>query len=224
MPSFKKGFKRSHKRFSQYDVAKKAVKDALKKQLEVKRYTFAWDITIGNTVLNWNPIGINLLDYIDQGTDGNERIGNKINLLSASLRLNAEQADVPYNQMRILVVETRQPLELDTVGTYYSCLPLFKDIDRLGLNSFINMNLVKKIYMDRMVTLRVLPDDNSDVKFVKKYIKFSRGGKKCVYDGDTSLTLGENTRTFLYFVAVSDSSSPTHPRLNMVWENRFTDA
>lgn len=226
MPSFKhkKGYKRFRRKDSQYKVAKAVVKDALKKQLEVKHYTFGWDITIGNTLLNWNPIGINLLDYVDQGTDGDNRIGNRINLLSASLRANIVQADVPYNQMRLLVVETRQPLQLDTAGTYYSCAPLFTNIQRLGLNSFLNMSLVKKIHMDKMVTLNLQTGTYSVIKFVKKYIKFGKDGKKCVYDGDTSPTLGGATRTYLYFVAMSDSTAPAHPKLNLIWENRFTDA
>lgn len=216
--------RRYRKRTSQWAVAKKAVQSVLKKRTEVKSFSFAWALSIGNTPLNYNPIGINLFDYTDQGTNDEERLGNRTNNLSTAIRCNVESADSPYNQVRLMIFSTRQKLPLDSAGTYYSCSTCFESLNTLGLNAPLNMDIVSRVYMDRLVTLNQLVSGQNVIKFVNKYLRFGKNGKKILYKGNTSATLGENTETNFYFVAMSDSTLVPHPRINMVWKNRFTDA
>ena len=211
------------KRQTQYEVARQAVKDALKKTLEVKKFSFAWALGIGNTPLAWNPIAINLFDYIEQGNNDEDRDGNRINCLSTELRCNLESADSPYNQLRIMLVETRKPLPLDVAGTYYSASSVFRSLAALGLNSFVDRDIVKHIYMDKLVTLNQQVVGQNIIKFKNRFVKFGKYGKRVYYDGNITATLGEATQTYLYFVAMSDSTLVPHPRINMVWENSFVD-
>ena len=222
MPRRRKYTRRRH--HSKYALAKRAVNAVLKKRTEVKSFSFAWALSIGNTPLNYNPIGINLFDYIGQGTNDEERIGNRINCLSTSIRCNLESADSPYNQLRVLVFSTREKLPVDVAGTYYSCSTAFESLNTLGLNAPLNMDVVSRVYMDRLCTLNQLVSGQSVMKFVNKYLRFGKNGKKVVYKGDTSANLGQNTETNFYFVAMSDSSLVPHPRINMVWKNGFIDA
>ena len=212
------------RRTNRYALAKKAVNAVLKKRTEVKSFSFAWALSIGNTPLNYNPIGINLFDYIGLGTSDEDRIGNRLNCLSTSIRCNVESADSPYNQMRVLVFSTREKLPVDVAGTYYSCATAFESLNTLGLNAPLNMDVVSRVYMDRLVTLNQLVSGQGVIKYLNKYFRFGKNGKKIFYKGDTSPNLGQNTETNFYFVAMSDSSLVPHPRINMVWKNRFIDA
>lgn len=216
--------RRYRKRSSQWAVAKKAVSAVLKKRLEVKSFSFAWGLSIGNTPLTWNPIGINLFDYLRMGTEDFNRIGNRVNNLSTSIRCNVESADSPYNQMRLMLVETRNKLQITLAGGNYDCQSLFEDIAILGLNAPLNFDVVSKVYFDKLVSLNQHVAGQNVIKFVNRYIKFGKNGKKIYYLGDITPSLGENTNTNVYFVVMSDSSVAPHPRINMVWKNRFTDS
>ena len=215
---------RRTRKTSQFAVAKKAVQSVLRKQLELKKFTFAWGISVGNTPLNYNPIAINLFDYINQGLESDDRVGDRIRAMRLSLRINSESGDTPFNQMRYCIVETRETLPLDTAGTYYSAISIFDKMATLGLNSFFDYDIVKKVYMDKLVTLNQLVTGAPVVKFMRKTLNFGKNGKPVVYNGALTGTLGEANQTNLYFVAVSDSNLVPHPRTNTVWKVSYTDA
>lgn len=213
-------------------IVKSEINKALAKTTEVKHNDNNWGFAASD-----KPIAINLVDYIPQGDGAKERIGNRIQLLSCNMRSNVSTSNVT-NRLRLAVVETREPLELISGQTWYDARPLFENLTNLKSNAFFDMDTCKRVLMNRHIQFTQLfqqGDDQSGTpypinqeKYVNKYISFGKHGKRIFYDGDYQggSNLGENTKTFLYFVVMSDepSSSIVQPAGTMSWKLRYTDA
>lgn len=181
------------------------------------------------------PTAYNLVDYIQQGDTATSRTGNRVNLLSINMRGDLDMpASLNQSRIRIAIVETRQPLPLDSTGNAYDARGIFENNTLLKEDAFFDMDLVKKIYFNRKWIFNALPNDGAGAagtavpitKDLSKYIKFGKLGKKIYYDGNTSSTLGQNTNTHLYVVAIgSDPASQVDlAGGTFVWKTRFTDA
>lgn len=213
-------------------IVKSEIVKALAKTTEVKHNDNNWGFTATT-----KPIAVNLVDYIKQGDGAQNRSGNRIQLLSCNMRTNLSTSNVT-NRLRVSVVETREPLELVTGQTWYDAQPLFENLTNLKSNAFFDMDVCKRVLMNRHVQFTQLfqqgDDPNGDPypinqeKYVNKYLSFGKHGKRIFYDGDyqSGADLGENTKTYLYFVVMSDepSSSIDVPAGTMAWKLRFTDA
>lgn len=171
--------------------------------------------------LDTTPYGYNLLEYISQGDGAQNREGNRIHLLSHSIRANFV-AEQPYNNIRVMVLETRKPLDYDPVMFRYDGSPCLAT-PSLGINSAIDYDTVKKVYYDRTIQIAQKVAGVNPVFYLRKYLKFGKTGKKIVYDGNTTGINSGNDRTYLYFLAMSDSSVIPHPNLSSAQNLRFVD-
>lgn len=212
------GYKRRNVRRSKTTTIKKVVENVLKQRTEVKHDGIRISVNMTSV-----PAALNLVDYIRQGDKATEREGNRINLLSCAFRGKCIQGDTPYNHCRLAVVETREPLPLLTASTY-DAATLFTDLAFCGPNSMWNFNVVKRVFWDKNVVLRQLVDTQMDARLMNKHLTFGKNGKTIFYDGQTSTTLGEATRTYLYIVYLSDSVLPlSHPGYEACLYLRYID-
>lgn len=213
-------------------MVKSEIDKALAKTTEVKHDDNNWGFNATD-----KPIAINLVDYIEQGDGASKRDGNRINLLSCSMRCNIN-TDVAASRVRMAVVETREPLELVSGQSWYDARPLFESLTNLKTNAFFDMDTVKRVLFNRHIQFTQLFQQGQDAggtplpinqeKYVNKYIKFGTHGKRIFYDGDyqAAPNLGANTKTYIYFVVLGDEPSSSIsgiPAGTMAWKLRFTD-
>lgn len=186
------------------------------KTTEVKHKQISYGINPSTT-----PYGYNMYEYLTLGDSASARVGNRINVLSQSMRVNIE-AEQPYNNVRVMLVETRQPLPYNSVLGLYDGASVLQSTT-LGVNSALDFDLVKKVYMDRTYQIAQLANGANPVKYLKKYIKHGKNGKRIFYDGNTTGLNSGNIRTHMYLLFMSDSSVIPHPRVAGGHYFRFTD-
>lgn len=211
-------------------MVRSEVSKALADTVEVKHNNLGWTAD----AFSDRPYGINPIDYINQGESTQERVGNRINLLSLNMRVNSTleaTQQTSTQRVRVCLVETREPLPTVTVGQtqQYDARKVFDNTSTtLGANNFFDTDTVKKIHFNRMMTYNQLVADQQLIKYCNIYKKFGKLGKKIYYDGDSSggNQLGVNTKTYLYFVIVSDklSSDANPPNVIVNWKCRYTDS
>lgn len=140
-------------------------------------------------------------------------------MLSENMRINVE-GETPYTTLRVLCVETREPMEYDALFGLYNCSEIMAN-PTLGINSNLDYDTVKRTFMDKTYTLREIVNGVNPVKYLKRYIKHGKTGKKVFYDGNTAGLNSGNMRTHYYLVFLTDSSVLPHPRITATHNIRF---
>lgn len=213
-------------------LVKAEVNKALSSTTEVKKNDQNWSFDAEPV-----PIAINLLDYIQIGDTSTQRTGNRVNLLSASLRTNLSTGQ-PAAKVRTCVLETREPLPRIVGSPHYDAKPCFEQLTTLGVNSFFDMDSVKRIHHNKLSQFTQLFQQGNDAqgqplpinqeKYVNKYVSFGKRGKRIFYDGnavaDPSVIPSGNTKTYLYFVVLSDINIPGQVIGDLSWKCRYTDS
>lgn len=187
-----------------------------KKTTEVKHKTISYGISPNTT-----PFGYNMLEFISEGSSAESRDGNRLQLLSESMRMNI-QGENPSSYVRIMLVETREPLPYDTLFSLYDGTAVLQN-PTLGINSSLDYDVVKKTHMDKLLTLREIVSGVTPIRYFKKYQRYGKNGKKIFYDGNTTGLNSGNIMTHLYLLFMSDSSVIPHPRVTAGHYIRFTD-
>lgn len=167
------------------------------------------------------PLGFNMLEFISQGDGAQNREGNRLNVLSHAMRMNI-RAEQPYNNIRVMVVETREPLPYSPLDFKYdgtACLTS----PTLGVNSSIDFDTVRKVYYDRTIQVKQLASGVNPVFYLRKYLKFGKTGKRIFYDGNTTGANSGNIRSHIYVLMMSDSSVLPHPSFSAGHYLRFID-
>lgn len=196
--------------------------------------------TIENKVSNYRshpntpqPVSTAGLAYLafargyNTGTAGNERIGNKITLMSQTfkgvIRAPVGTLDEQQNQVRLLIVENVgftgvTDLELTDVLEYGNFA-----VD--GAMVFVspyktNVDTTKRyrVHMDRVITLN--KTDKGYVHF-KKRIAYGKSGKALTFAGPLE-TFPNNHRLNLF--VISDSAATAHPDILFNVRNIYKDA
>lgn len=193
-----------------YKIARNAVKNYMNKRCEVKDCTHVISAasvsTSGNILPLWGP------SVLAVGTAGDQRIGNQVNILNAQMRVMISQADTPYNRVRYMVISCRARLGASLApifnATSYSAFG--------GIFSSFNYNFVKRVYLDKTVMLQEKVDGTLRTTFRKHYLKNLKS--KLHWQNETS-----SPQELFYFIAVSDSSAPSHPQITLNLTSRFQD-
>lgn len=211
--------RRCRPRNSVRTLVKKEIQAHAKKTVEVKHKTISFSMNASSDLY-----GINLLDYISQGDTSSTRSGNRINLLSQSLRMNVS-GETPYSTVRMIVCETRTPLAYDSLYSMYNgeeCL----QSSNLGVNSEIDFDVVKRVWCDKTFLMREIVSGVVPVRYLRKRLSFGKNGKKIFWDGNTTGPAATtNTQTYMYLLFMSDSApaSIVHPKVNLGAYLRYTD-
>ncbi len=195
---------------SQYRLAKKAVQNELKKQVEVKKF-----YTNGNLSVDTDGSLAIPLEGIGLGTGSDDRIGNRINMLSQGILLNMSNGDA-NNTVRVLCLETYENYAPTTAtGLFNTVTQPFVG----NILAQVNRQIVKRVLYDRRVNLN--PNWQGATKFAyrKGYVKFGKTGKQVQYIDGTP----EPSKGHVYWVFVSDSAITPHVRLQYSIETRYTD-
>lgn len=187
----------------------------MSKNTEVKT-----DLTPLTTTVSTTSVGYNPLDYLSQGLENDARIGNRINLLTFSIRSVLTSAD-ETNFMRVAVVETRTKLPL-SASTYYDTSSVWAN-PTLGINSGFDYDIVRKVYLNKLYNMQQVITGVDRNYICNHRISFGKLGKKCYYTGDIPATLGANTETHIYLVLLSDSGVSFHPEFAGQMTIRYTD-
>lgn len=193
---------------------------------------------------------LNLFDNVHNGDDQGQRDGNRINAHSFQLKSTIYNV-VPVldnARIRVIIAETRQPLNVMSGQNYYDpeelFLPSSSTNDFVTVNRMFDTDFVKRIFYDKMINLQpkfnvqipVLDETNDVVEYSTKqnmsrilniYLKLK--GKKVYFDGPstTSTPVGDEVKTFLYLCFVSDVSEVDAlraPQIFGTWKLRFTDS
>lgn len=205
-------YRKRRRHSSQYALAKKAVRNELKKIVEVKKF-----YTNGTHSIDTAGVFAIPLTGITAGTGSTQRLGANINVLSMNLRVNMENGD-PNNTVRMMCVETYE--EVDTVLT--TPYDLFNPLTAgfVGaINAPINRQLVKRVLYDKTINLNPNWNGASKFKYLSAYAKVSKMGRKIQYDEATGVPQSGHYA----WLWVSDSALPNHPRIRYSLELRFSD-
>lgn len=222
MPYKRRAPRRRRKRPS---VAK-LVKNILAKQTEVK-HRFITAAT------NFNNVGYGLCvhDFISPGVAVSERVGDRVNMLSLMMNSKMESSTRDGGTFRLLLVETRRPLEPITLTpTFYNIRPLFDNsVASVGpVAASLDFDWVKKVYVDKRYTFNQMrnADSNGDLpilsKFCKWYKGFGKQGRRIIYDQDTATPAVALSKTYIYCCFVADNDISVTPSIYL--KIRYTDA
>ena len=196
-------------------IVKREIQKNNKKVLEVKHKAISYGMSPSTT-----PYGYNMLEYIGIGDDAQSRDGNRINMLSENLRINVE-GETPYTTLRMMIVETREPMEYDALFGLYNCSEMLAN-PPLGINSNLDYDTCKRTFLDKTFLLRELVNGVNPVKYIKRYLRHGKTGKKIFYDGNTTGLNSGNCRSHYYLVFMTDSNVLPHPRVTASHNIRFT--
>ena len=198
------------RKHSQYAVAKRAVQNELKKQVEVKKFYTNGSLSVDDDGSLAIP-----LEGIGQGEASDDRIGNRINLLSQSIMLNMSNGDA-NNTIRVLCVEMYENY------TPATATGIFNPVTQPFVGSIlaqVDRQKVKRVLYDRVSTLNPHWQGATIYRYKKGYVKFGKTGKQIQYIDGTP----EPSKGHIYWVFVSDSVVATHPRLQYSIMTRYTD-
>lgn len=175
------------------------VKKQINKNLEYKYHTHYYNLSTAAGGVPNNGVVTRLID-ITQGTLDTERIGDQIKLRTITFRCVATVAD-SHNYIRFILFQMKTP---NNVGPSVGWVLNGSAPTYLSQYSVDNRPNYQILY-DR--TIRLDADDPSKVvigranmKYCKRKIQFQASSDK----------LGSN---FIYALAISDSSAPTHPTI-----------
>lgn len=193
---------------------KKTLNSMLKKKMEVKR-----EIQVHNISVDTTGVAIPLMNTIASGTAHDQRIGNRVNMLSTTLRYMWSLSDTGYNNCRISLIKVKVPLPPSTVPV--ATPPDFYENQSYsafsGVYASWNYDLVSKVYYDKNITLNQFVAGARASKFNKAFIKMAQ---ELNYDTALAPSLLDG----IYLVVSTDSAVVPHPGLNLVTRCRYTDA
>lgn len=194
---------------------KKTLNSMLKKKMEVKREIQVHNVSIDNVGLT-----IPLMALVASGTAHDQRIGNRVNMLSATLRYMWALSDTGYNNTRISLIKVKVPLPPGG-GAPVSTPPDFYENQSYttfgGVYAQWNYDLVSKVYYDKNITLNQFVSGARVSKFNKAFVKMAQ---ELNYDNVN----GDSLLDGIYLVLSSDSTVIPHPTINLVTRCRYTDA
>lgn len=197
--------------FKSYSTVKKMVKKAIaqnnRKNVEVKRETLS-----GSTSSDNNGQLIPILQSTVSGTAHDQRVGNRTELLTMTLRIMNNIADTGYNNVRYAIIKCREEPASVSAVFQTSSYAAFG-----GVYAAWDYDIVEKVYLDKNITLNQLVSGARMSKFGKHFVKCPMG---LHYDTAAANSLQEK----LYLVLTSDSAIAPHPGVNYVLSSRYTDA
>ena len=205
---------RYRRRLNLNSKIKKTLNNMLKKKMEVKKEIQSHSLAVDNT-----GTIIPLMDTLVSGTSNDQRIGNRVNMLSCTLRYMFALADSGYNNCRLAIIKTRTIFP--TGGTPQTAPPLL--FDNISYSQFgvpycqWDYDVVEKVYYDKNVTLNQNYSGLRVQQFRKAFVKMAQ---QVVFDNE----LAGSSLANLYIVVGSDSTILPHPTLNLVTRCRYTDA
>lgn len=222
--------RRKIKRSSKMNSRITKLENQLKKTIEVKINDFR---PTGFAPVNVTDAGLTYLAFarnLSQGEDSDQRVGNKICLLSQTfrgmVRSPAGPLDEQQNNVRILLVENVgytgvTDLQLTDVLEY-------GDFGLYGTQVLVSPYKLKvpttkkyRVLMDKVITMN--KTDNGNYHFSKKITYGTKNDRgKILTFGDATDTFPNNHR--LVFFAISDSNAANHPDLTLNVRNRYKDA
>lgn len=193
---------------------KKTLNTMLKKKMEVKREVLVHNLSIDNT-----GTIVPLMDTVASGTAHDQRIGNKVNMLSSTLRYLWALSDAGYQNCRFAIVKTRTIFP--TGGAPAPAPPLLWENQSYstfgGVYASWDYDIVSKVYYDKNITLNQQYAGLRVSRFQKAFVKMAQ---EVVYDN----ALAGSSLNNLYIVLSSDSQILPHPSCQMVIRNRYIDA
>lgn len=212
--------RRRTRKSSTYATAKKAVRNELAKMVEVKKFYFA-----SNASVDLDGITLGPLLGISVGTNDDERLGNQINLLSMSARMNLQSGGNNTNTIRVMLLQVYSPA--NSLGTVYTVPDLFNPIQYSSvgaINANVNRKIVQRVMVDKTIQLNPYNSLDTVFHYRKFYKSFGKIGKRIQYEeGEAG---GNNLVTKGHFLWVWVSNNPpgvTPPRINYCAETRYTD-
>lgn len=166
-----------------------------------------------------------------QGTGDDDRIGNKVTLLSQTFNIEllcpaAGQGTEDYNKVRLLIVENTDfddayDLELTDVLEYGDWTSNARHVFISPYKKKAPNNRQYKVHMDKVFTLNLSEKALHQVKFKIDYRTKKKEGK--VLKFNTALdTIPANHRMVMF--AISDSASANHPQIGWICRNKYKDA
>lgn len=148
---------------------------------------------------------------IAPGTAHDQRLGNKLNLLSFYLRIMWANGDRGYNNVRTSLVQTRKPItqisNLFDTTSFASFGSVFASWD---------YDTVSRVILDKNTTINQLVANEKRSVFFKKYMK-------CPDDIFYDTSVDTSTQSNYYLLICSDSLIAPHPNMNYVLRTRYTD-
>lgn len=200
--------KRTYPRNNQMrTIAKQEARKAIKRQVEVKQHDEVNDTTVSTTINNTDP-----LQTIVRGTDANDYIGDKINPIGLALRYHLIAGDA-YNMLRMLIIQDKDVAGSPTTGTMFqnNIYPLTSALHRDFTSQY-------RVLYDKTYTLTTNGGGGAIPISKRMFIK----GKRMRYirfDAAGNCTGGQ-----IWIVAISDSSTASHPVFQVYTRLYFTDA
>jgi len=194
--------------------AKKAVKSAFRKKVEVKHEMLAPPPVSTDTV----GVIIPLMNDVSTGTAHDQRIGNKVTLLSNTLRLQVALADTGYNNIRYAIIKTRR----EAINT----ADLFENASYLqfgGVYASWDYDMVERVYLDKNLTLNQLIPYTTNLGESWRSSKFRKHFNKMPMEIHYDDSAAGSVLDRLYLILCSDSAVIPHPRVAFVSRCRFTD-
>ena len=223
--------RRRNRKTSQYSTARKAVKNVLSKMAEVKVFATNGHQSISTAGYTAVP-----LSGLAQGLKQNERIGAEIRLLSLAVRCNfvtGGGTHDPNNTLRMLLLQLHETTN-PTTGAIWKPADYFNPLTYPfvgGINSPIDRTVVKRVLMDKMVSLNPQWDGAEIYRYKKGYSRFGKLGTKIQFinqnyppppvGGLSALPL----KGHFVYVWVSDSTAGSvfHPSIQYSIEAKYTD-
>lgn len=212
-----KKFYRKKKNIS--TIVKRAVAAEAKKNVEVKHRFITY-----STDIDSNGYGLQVHDFISQGTGVGNRVGSRINMLSLNMNSRMQTDSSNGGTLRILVLETRRPLAFQVLNQRYDIRPLFDtSAATVGhVAASLDYDWVKKVYLDKRIHFSQTVAGSTYSKFVKFHKSFGNG-KKIIYDQDTVAPAVTLTKTYLYVCFVSDNQMNADIEPSIYLKLRYTD-
>lgn len=188
-------------------VAQQEAKKVVRKEIEVKEHDEINATTVSTTINNTNPI-----QSIVRGTDANDFIGDKINPVGLYINMLAIAGD-SYNTIRFLVIQDK-----DLVGT--PALSTVFENSTYPMTSALNTNYRHQynVLVDKTLALTTNGGGGALPLVRRFYIKGKRL-RQVRFNSTGNCNAGQ-----LWIIMVSDSSTATHPSVELYTRLQFTDA
>lgn len=221
--------RRGVKRSSKMNARITRLENQLKKTIEIKVNDFR---PTGFAPVNIDTTGLTYLAFarnLSQGEDSDERVGNKICLLSQTfkgmVRSPAGPLDEQQNNVRLILVENIgytgvTDLALEDVLEY-------ADFGLYGTQVLVSPYKLKvpttkkyRVLMDKVITMN--KTDNGNYHFTKKITYGTKNNKGKILSFESATDTFPNNHRLVFF-AISDSSAANHPDLTLNVRNRYKD-
>lgn len=154
---------------------------------------------------------VQMLTGISAGTGKEDRIGNRIDLKEFRLRYMCSLGDPNFNNLRIMLIKTFEPL-LSIAAVFEST-----SLGTLGaVYANVNKNIVQRVHYDKNITLNQQYSGGRSSHFQKR-------NKKMNDVVNYSTSLGASVQDNYYVVLVSDSGFAPHPNVHLCVKTLYTD-